>query len=74
MVEIFAIVVCVTFSDPAWAKANSCSLGSRGETFATAEQCKAMLSRLPGIKTDNNGATTEYRCVSKTTPAWKPVD
>jgi hypothetical protein len=71
MIEIFAIIQCMTYSDPHWATANGC--WPINMTFSSAEQCKAQAAHLPNT-VKSNGDTIEFRCVSKSVQTWKPVE
>ncbi len=77
MLEIFAIMACHYYADPAWQKANGCSLAlpfNLSYVYRSFEACEAARKDmfLESIKQELNGDVVVYECMHKTVPAWQP--
>ena len=78
MIEIFAIVFCVTVSDPKWQMANQCRVLNAG-TFQTLGQCERQrLAFSPALEkqfTVKGKTTVDVRCYKRTVrPDWEPAE
>ncbi len=75
MLEIYAIVQCVIYPFSSEA-ANSCWVAREYGLYTTADACKKIedhVQDIAGRQTGSSGAVIKFQCVSKSTPAWKPV-
>lgn len=69
MLEVYAIIQCLTFSDP---KYNSCVVDYQLGTFKDPATCKAVIDRMQD-RSKWDPAVTHY-CAAKTVQAWRKVD
>lgn len=75
MLEIYAIVQCMIYPFPSEA-ANSCWVAREYGLYTTADQCKKIEDHIQDTAGGKqaSGLVIKFQCVSKTTPAWKPVE
>ena len=73
MLEIYAIIQCMIYPFPSEA-ANSCRVVREYGLYTTADACKKVEDYKQSTAGGNHGSVViKFQCVSKTTPAWKPV-
>lgn len=73
MLEIYAIIQCMIYPFPSEA-ANSCWVVREYGLYTTADDCKKVedyKQRTAGG--DLGSVVIKFQCVSKSTPAWRPV-
>jgi hypothetical protein len=80
MIEIFAVVICMTIHDPKWASLSRCYVAEKLGHFQTKDDCERMrLKFLPfwneQDRKSNGGMTTDLACYKKEVrPEWQPAE